>query len=49
MEKLNVVEITPRRMVATDSRLTGGPDGKRYKWKEMIERFKRLGRPRIAS
>lgn len=30
---------------AKDSRLTGEPDGKRYKWKEMIERFKLLGRP----
>lgn len=28
-----------------DSRLTGEPDGKRYKWTEMIERFKLLGRP----
>lgn len=30
---------------AKDSRLTGEPDGKRYQWKEMIERFKLLGRP----
>ncbi len=54
MDKLNAVEITPRRMVifedaisyyAKDSRLTGEPDGKRYKWTEMIERFKMLGRP----
>lgn len=30
---------------AKDGRLTGEPDGKSYKWKEMIERFKRLGRP----
>ena len=30
---------------AKDSRLTGEPDGKRYKWTEMIERFKMLGRP----
>lgn len=30
---------------AKDSRLTGEPDGKRYKWKEMIEKFKLLGRP----
>ncbi|MCM1057382.1 MAG: hypothetical protein NC517_07235 [Firmicutes bacterium] len=30
---------------ATDSRLTGEPDGRRYKWTEMIERFKILGRP----
>ena len=30
---------------AKDSRLTGEPDGKRYKWREMIERFKMLGRP----
>lgn len=30
---------------AKDGRLTGEPDGKRYKWKEMIERFKMLGRP----
>ena len=29
---------------AKDSRLTGEPDGKRYKWTEMIERFKLLGR-----
>ena len=30
---------------AKDSRLTGEPDGKRYQWKEMIARFKQLGRP----
>lgn len=30
---------------AKDSRLTGELDGKRYKWTEMIERFKMLGRP----
>ena len=30
---------------AKDSRLTGEPDGKRYSWTEMIERFKMLGRP----
>ena len=30
---------------AKDSRLTGEPDGKRYRWTEMIERFKLLGRP----
>ena len=30
---------------AKDSRLTGEPDGKRYKWQEMIERFRQLGRP----
>lgn len=30
---------------AKDSRLTGEPDGKRYQWREMIERFKQLGRP----
>ena len=30
---------------AKGSRLTGEPDGKRYQWKEMIERFKQLGRP----
>lgn len=26
---------------AKDSRLTGEPDGKRYQWRAMIERFKR--------
>ena len=30
---------------AKDSRLTGEPDGKHYKWTEMIERFKLLDRP----
>ncbi len=30
---------------AKDSRLTGEPDGRRYKWREMIERFQLLGRP----
>lgn len=30
---------------AKDSRLTGEPDGKRYQWRAMIERFKQLGRP----
>lgn len=30
---------------AKDSRLTGEPDGKRYNWREMIEKFKLLGRP----
>lgn len=30
---------------AKDSRLTGEPDGKRYNWSEMIERFRQLGRP----
>jgi len=30
---------------AKDGRLTGEPDGRRYKWREMIERFKLLGRP----
>lgn len=30
---------------AKDSRLTGEPDDKRYRWSEMIERFKLLGRP----
>ena len=29
---------------ATDSRLTAEPDGKRYDWAAMIERFKELGR-----
>ena len=27
---------------ATDSRLTGEPDGKRYEWRKMIERSKEL-------
>lgn len=30
---------------ATDSRLTGEPDGKRYEWRKMIEYSKELGRP----
>ncbi|MBD5529020.1 MAG: hypothetical protein HDR02_11565 [Lachnospiraceae bacterium] len=30
---------------AKDSRLTGEPNGKRFRWAEMIERFKMLGRP----
>ena len=30
---------------AKDSRLTGEPDGKRYKWKDMIDRIRQLGRP----
>ena len=30
---------------AKDSRLTGEPDGKRFRWAEMIESFKMLGRP----
>lgn len=30
---------------AKDSRLTGEPDGKHYRWNEMIEKFKMLGRP----
>ena len=30
---------------AKNRRLTGDPDDKRYKWREMIERFKLLGRP----
>ncbi|MED9902789.1 MAG: hypothetical protein UFG06_01260 [Lachnospiraceae bacterium] len=30
---------------ANDGRLTGEPDGKRYEWGKMIERFKQLGRP----
>lgn len=30
---------------AKDSRLTGELDGKHYKWREVIERFKMLGRP----
>ncbi|MCM1087756.1 MAG: hypothetical protein NC419_06340 [Muribaculaceae bacterium] len=30
---------------AKDGRLTGEPDGKHYKWEEMIEKFKMLGRP----
>lgn len=30
---------------AKDSRLTGEPDGKRYRWRDMIERCKLLGRP----
>ena len=29
---------------ATDSRLTAEPDGKRYDWTAMIERFKELER-----
>ena len=29
---------------ATDSRLTTEPDGKRYDWTTMIDRFKELGR-----
>ena len=29
---------------ATDGRLTAEPDGKRYDWAAMIERFKELGR-----
>ena len=29
---------------AIDSRLTAEPDGKRYDWTAMIERFKELGR-----
>ena len=30
---------------ATDSRLTAEPDGKRYRWREMIEAAKRKGSP----
>lgn len=30
---------------AKDSRLTEPSDGKRYKWREMIELSKELGRP----
>lgn len=30
---------------ATDSRLTGEPDGKRYEWRKMIDRSRELGRP----
>lgn len=30
---------------AKDSRLTGEPDGRRYNWREMIEKFNMLGRP----
>lgn len=29
---------------AADSRLTAEPDGKRYDWSAMIQRFKELGR-----
>lgn len=30
---------------AKDGRLTAEPDGKQYRWKELIERYKMLGRP----
>lgn len=30
---------------AKDGRLTGEPDDKHYKWREMIKRFELLGRP----
>lgn len=30
---------------AKDGRLTAEPDGKRYNWKKMMERFQELGRP----
>lgn len=43
MNKLNAVEIIA--YYANDGRLTGEPDGKRYEWGKMIERFKQLGRP----
>lgn len=29
---------------AKDGRLTGEPDGKRYRWRDMIDRCKQLGR-----
>lgn len=34
---------------AKDSRLTEPSDGKRYKWREMIELSKALGRPLTDS
>ena len=30
---------------AKDSRLTGEPDGRRYRWREMMAKIKQLGRP----
>lgn len=30
---------------ATDSRLAGPSDGNRYRWREMIVYFQKLGRP----
>lgn len=30
---------------AKDSRLTEPSDGKRYEWRKMIEKVKRIGRP----
>ncbi len=45
MEKKQVDFTQDISYYAKDSRLTGEPDGKRYKWKEMIDRFRQLGRP----
>lgn len=45
MQRKSVNVIHDISYYAKDSRLTGEPDGKRYQWKEMIEKFKLLGRP----
>ena len=45
MERKQVDFIHDISYYAKDSRLTGEPDGKRYKWREMIDRFRQLGRP----
>lgn len=37
-------EIKDIAYYATDSRLTAEPDGRRYDWIAMIQRFKELGR-----
>ncbi len=43
--KLNYGKIIDLETHLTDGRLTEPSDGKHFKWREMIEEVKRLGRP----
>lgn len=45
MAKKNINVMNDITYYAKDGRLTAEPDGKKYEWKKMIERFKQLGRP----
>lgn len=45
MERQQVDSTHDISYYAKDSRLTGEPDGKQYEWREMIEKYRQLGRP----
>jgi hypothetical protein len=45
LERKMVGEIHDIAYYAKDGRLTAEPDGKRYRWRDMIDAVKKIGRP----